>query len=1162
MRSRSTCCAGSATAGAEVPDLLTKIYRGRQKPLDGPVVDDVPLSETDRIRATAAGRNYIEWLVAAAQESTGAVQAERGFDDDVRPTALLYLLLRHAVQLGFRETAVALVLQSGSLQQSALLRREPAFVHVTDDAATASESRYAVLFQADQGVTGDPRLTVGDYLARNARKLSESLLPEHLEALDRLATLPTARLERLFAEHLDTVSYRLDAWKTAVVDLGLELLRTPDRRVVDRIEVGPGGPAAGAPPAGGLHLGAYGWVEHLRPEGKDLQPVTLPADLADLVNAHDSVPLMKDPTNLGLVHAPSINHAATAAVLRNAYVAHGGEIAVNLSSRRVRAALAILEGMRGGQSLGALLGYQFERHVHDHGPLTVRALVYPLRREFPLAADQIQSTATSDGEPKESTAAMNVVDGRKLVLHVEQGGVATYPFGKSTLPRRGAAEEAAITAATAYIRDINDAVADLVVSEGVHQAVLGNYDRSAGTLDAFAKGTTPPEPEVIRTPRSGTTLTLRTAVHLPTAGGTNPLPAVPMTPLATAEPALNRWLADRLPPPGSVAVQVDYVDRATGLPATATITQADLGLHPVDLLYRAEAGADQALGDLDDRILARLHASVDVVIAEPVTIRHTTRITGSVTFFELEGLLRSLRRLVVGARPLRPADLVRQGDARSGDQATSTLPLARLSGLRTALHDTHLPALATLASRVIDPSRTVDQVIADHEAAVSPLAGFRVPGTGTGSTLEWRATTYAALTALLRARVAAWDERLVAYGAILADYATLPGTATDEERLQLLRTAETVVSTSVTAGLAPAAELVAVRAAHDALVARRDLIEGVATVPRPSLAQLVVDAQALADVSAFDHDALDLSGPLGEIDQFRTGLAVAVDQLVGQVQARVDAADDAMARHGSAAAGEQADIVSAGLKAVLGEDLVVVPQFSLPPAATTELVNALAHSTSGGLTRHLTDPPPAGSDRDFPVDDWLHGVARVRSRLHHLENVILLSDAVPGSGAPVLTPIQLPHEAGQPWFALELPDGYEVPGERLLYTAALGTGFDPTAPLCGLLVDEWTEVIPSRQQTTGVAFHHDRPNAEPPQAWLLAVPAVVDGAWSWEDLVGAVTDTLDSAKLRAVEPAHLDTTAYDALVPATHSPYTYPEISISNNLLRNVRIYDLLAEEP
>ena len=115
--------------------------------------------------------------------------------------------------------------------------------------------------------------------------------------------------------------------------------------------------------------------------------------------------------------------------------------------------------------------------------------------------------------------------------------------------------------------------------------------------------------------------------------------------------------------------------------------------------------------------------------------------------------------------------------------------------------------------------------------------------------------------------------------------------------------------------------------------------------------------------------------------------------------------------------------------------------------------------------------------------------------------------------------------------------------------------------MCGLLIDEWTEVIPSRQQTTGVAFHHDRPNAEPPQAWLLAVPAVFGETWAWDDLIGAVNDALDSAKLRAIEPVHLDTTPYDALVPATHSAWTYPEISISNNLLRNVRIYDRLAEE-
>jgi hypothetical protein len=1142
-------------AGAEIPDLLSKIYRGRQKPLDGPVIDDVPLSETAQIRAYAAGRNYIEWLIAAAQDSVAAVQAEQGFDGGKRPNALLYLLLRHAVQLGFRKTAIQLLLEVGAEPSSAMLRREPAFVHVADDPARASESRYAVLFQADQRVTEDADLAIGDYIARHARLLVQSLLPEHLTALDRLATLSTAALERLFAEHVDTVSYRLDAWRTGVVDLGLQRMRAVQRRDVNELDAGP----RAADGARGIHLGAYGWVEPLRPEGKVLHPVELPPDLAEVIDSHDTVPLMQDPTNLGLVHTPSINHAATAAVLRNAHVAHSGQISVNLSSRRVRSALAILEGMRGGQSLGALLGYEFERHVHDNGPLTVRALVYPMRREFPLAADQILPTATTDGEAKESIAAMNVVDGRKLVLHVEASGDDVYPFGKAALPRRSADEENAITAAVRYTRDINDAVADLVVSEGVHQAILGNYDRAAGVLDAFAKGSTPPEPDVIRTPRSGTALTLRTAIHLPRAAG-NPVPAIAITPLAAAEPALNAWLADRLPDPGDVAVLVDYTDRTTGTLETATVTQAGLGLQPADLLYRAEARADQALGDLDDRILAQLHATAAVTINRPITIRHTTRIPGSVTFFELEGLLRSLRRLVVGARPLRPADLVRQSDARTSDQGASTLPLARLTDARTVLHDTQLPALATLAAEVADPGRTVDEVIDLFEGAVSPLAAYRIPGAGTGFALEWRAGAYASVTAVLVARIADWDQRLTSYDAVMADYAALPGGAPADVRLQLLRTAEAMVSTTVSSDLDADAELLAVTGKRDALVAKRGELEGIATVPRPTLAELVDDAVAASDTSAFDHDALDLSTQLADIDHFRSDLASAVTRLTEQVQLRIDAADAAAARYATVPAGEQADVVAGGLRAVFGDDFVSVPQFALPSAAASELANALAYSTGGGLTKYLTDPPPAGSGRDFPEDDWLHGAARVRTRLHHLENVMLLSEALPGATAPTLTPLQLPHEAGQPWLALETPPDFDAAGERLLYTSVLGAGFDPTAPVCGLLVDEWTEVIPSRLQTTGVAFHHDRPNAEPPQAWLLALPAVFRGTWTWDDLIGAVNDTLDSAKLRAIEPAHLDTTAYDAFAPATHSAWTYPEISISNNLLRNVRIYERLAE--
>ena len=73
----------------------------------------------------------------------------------------------------------------------------------------------------------------------------------------------------------------------------------------------------------------------------------------------------------GFVQAPSLAHASTAAILRSRYLlektSEGGEaFAIDLSSARVRQAQWLLDGMRQGQSLGALLGYRFERALHEN----------------------------------------------------------------------------------------------------------------------------------------------------------------------------------------------------------------------------------------------------------------------------------------------------------------------------------------------------------------------------------------------------------------------------------------------------------------------------------------------------------------------------------------------------------------------------------------------------------------------------------------------------------------------------------------------------------------------------------------------------------------------------------------------------------------------------
>jgi hypothetical protein len=126
-----------------------------------------------------------------------------------------------------------------------------------------------------------------------------------------------------------------------------------------------------------------------------------------------------------------------------------------------------------------------------------------------------------------------------------------------------------------------------------------------------------------------------------------------------------------------------------------------------------------------------------------------------------------------------------------------------------------------------------------------------------------------------------------------------------------------------------------------------------------------------------------------------------------------------------------------------------------------------------------------------------------------------------------------------------------VTGDRLLYTAHYSVPFDPQAEQCALLLDEWTEVIPTSTATTAIAAHYDRPGTQPPQSLLLVTPPARTGTWNWDDLVAAVSETLDLTRLRAVEPEHIDGTPYAQLVPATVLPAAARPITVSTDLSVN-----------
>ena len=1060
--------------GAEVPEVLNHVFRTRQTPLDGPLIDDRPLSESQWIRAYAGTRNYIQWLIDAARTGVAALQEEQGFDDDKKPTALLYLMLRHALQLCFHETGVRQKVAAGSLPEVMTQLREPAFVHVSAE-RPESESKYDVLFRPDLEITGSADLLLGDYIAGHVTTVDPNL-GEQIAALERLSQLPTARLERVFAEHIDCCGYRLDAWKTGLLTQELERLSQT------RNEQTPAG----------LFLGAFGWVEQLRPDrNKVLTPAQLPADLSEPVNRRDQAPLMRDAGSGGLIHAPSLNHATTAAVLRNGYLANNGRLAVNLSSRRVRLALGVLEGMRNGQSLGALLGYQFERHLHDNGPLTVRALVYPIRRAFPLAADQIASTQSENGDAREAIAAMNVVDGRKLIEQAEGAQNFVYPFGVTTLPPGDPAQQGALTTALAYIRDINDAVADLILAEGVHQAVLGNYDRSAGTLDAFAKGNYPPEPEVIRTPRTGIGLTHRTAIHL---APNPPAPADP-TPLAAGEPSIEAWLTDRLPPPAEVGCTVSFTDRITDAETTRFITQEELGLFSSDLLYRGEVRGEAALTGLDERILSYLHATFAPRHDRDIRIRHTEHVNGAVTWFELQALLRSLRSLLIASRPLRPGDLMLTGEATRDVETNVSLPKARIQALRDDL-SALLPSLGALATALGSAAVPIDDLIAQFVATLGRFAEYRLPHTGVGFAFEWRAGAYSALTGKVAARVKIWDERLVRFQHAIDDYDALPTATPEDKRLPAIRAAEILISTRLDppTPLTAAAYRLALGDKRTTFETRRNALQQLVDVPRATLAELLEDAESQLPLTALDPDQVDFADEQAEAGRFRARMADAVSRLDQETRSRLEQVDALLARHDAAGAEDRVKLLQQAAKLLLGEDFQVVSRIVLPSGAATELANAWQHSTSGALTQYLRET----AGHDFPLDDWLHGIARVRDKMHDVENAVLLSDAFRPADPASLTPLQLPYRSDEPWLALELPPGLEIEGEHVLYTAWFAESFAPATPICGLLVDDM-----DRGDPRIYGDHRHRLPLRPAQlratAILAAGPA---GVAQWRVVVG------------------------------------------------------------
>ena len=692
--------------------------------------------------------NYISTMLADSKISTVV---------DSRPgegTSLLQAMLRHSMLLEYANATAAIAGTEPGATFAELLR-DPELIDLVNGVPLSTTWK-RLLDRKVAAITGDQ--TIREHLdsLRTFNAPQVAALGTFRDSLEHLQNLDSEALQFLMQGTIDLASYRLDAWITSIATKRLTSMRATQPQ--------------------GVYVGGYGWVENLKPEVTARTEVTPPPG--------ESAPLFAHVNDTGFIHAPSMTHASTAALLRNAQLGSdgvaeaNGSFAIDLSSRRVREASWLLDGVRQGQPLAALLGYRFERRLHE---LRTDRCIAPLRELAPLTARKLENTNL----PVESIAANNVVDGlvlnqkwlddkQAVIDRLESSGLTVDEMTKVSRELDGLAESI-------------DAVSDALTAETAYQMVRGNTSRLASTLNAVATGDAPaPELEVAQTPRSGIALTHRV---LQLFSGKPPVAtgwaAASTSARATAEPMLNSWVSKLLGNPKKVRCTIEMLDNAGTVLDTRKLLLGDLNLAPLDVVYGVEplAGAGQ-ISEIEQRVLyqARLgsngfpqQARLRVQHARPGDLG-----AQELTLLDVLEQARKVRRLLTSARAADPEDLNPPERGEAGDVNLNDLN-TRVTRAERALKAAH-KALDTLvkkgAAAESDPLRI----------ALLKLAGFGFQGAVPVVAVGDDATARAALNTQGIALLKESKARIAQLDALIAAPAASESRARRQQLLERMRT--------------------------------------------------------------------------------------------------------------------------------------------------------------------------------------------------------------------------------------------------------------------------------------------------------------------------------------------------------------------------------------
>jgi hypothetical protein len=431
-----------------------------------------------------------------------------------------------------------------------------------------------------------------------------------------------------------------------------------------------------------------------------------------------------------------------------------------------------------------------------------------------------------------------------------------------------------------------------------------------------------------------------------------------------------------------------------------------------------------------------------------------------------------------------------------------------------------LPPFATATVAELNTiSNAVDDTIERFAGLLLDLGRYGIQQTGIGSLYTQRQEWFVALRSRLQELIDRWQKNSDDYDLLAAD----PAPATE-----ILQSMERLISSTTTPEAA--ITLAIVNSEKSLFDAEFNKLKNIFNKRHATLDDLIQEMLAI-NAKDFDIIEFDISTELRKIPLFVYDLQARAKALTNDLEnKRIPAVEALLSSLGTLNPTDQAKQLEAAAQIILGNDFRMVPRYALPPAQQAEMAN------SWNAVNDLLDYLRTEDDRTNPTEDWLHGMARVHEKMKHLENCILLRSAFDMPEEEfAIHPVQLPFKTEKyHWLAMPFKevDVDLEKGNTLLYTAFTAEATAAPTEICGMLVDEWTELIPAREEITGITFQYDRPNSEAPQAMLLVTPTKLTGNWQWNDLVDALSYTLDAAKSRGVEPARIDETAFTSFLPA------------------------------